>query len=75
MSVFNKSRDRDERGHVLRVYRRPKYPTSTPGWWVNMHMNRPRRHENRRLCRQVLTGIAPDSIMWPPGSRKPHLYY
>lgn len=75
MSVLNKARDRDANGRLIRAYRHPKFPMSTPGWWTSAHMNCPLRHENRRLCRQVLAGNEPDALAWPLGSRKPHYYY
>jgi len=75
MSIFNGAFDRDDNGRLKRTYRRPSYPMSTPSWWVRMHMNRPRRHLNRSLCRQVEKGCDPESIAWPLGNHKPHLYY
>jgi hypothetical protein len=75
MSVFNKSSDRDEAGRLLRGYRKPKHPMSTPSRWIRGHMTKPRRNENNKLCRQIVAGKDPDALAWPLGSRKPHYYY
>lgn len=75
MSTTNRAKDRDDRGYLKRNLRGPNNVMSTPGHWVRTHMNRPRRHENRRLCRLVLQGRDPDEVIWPRGSRKPHLYF
>lgn len=48
---------------------------TTPGWWANLYMNRPKRRENRRLCKEVAAGADPDSIVFPLGNRRPHVYY
>ena len=48
----------------------------TPGWWVRLFMNRPKRAAIRRLERKILHGkLDPDNTPWPLGSRKPHSYY
>ncbi len=47
----------------------------TPGWWVKLYMNRPKRRKNARLCNRVLKGHDPESIAWPVGNRKPHEWY
>ncbi|WP_411888377.1 hypothetical protein [Hydrocarboniphaga effusa] len=75
MSNTNRAKDRDDRGRLKRNLRRPKYPMSTPGWWVRLQVNRPRRHENRYLCHRVLRGFDPEGMTWPLGSHKPHVYY
>lgn len=48
---------------------------TTPGWWVNLYMNRPKRRENRSLCKTIEAGADPDSAVFPLGSRRPHVYY
>lgn len=75
MSTYNRALDRDERGRLKRHYRRPNFPMSTPNWWVREFMNRPRRRENRHLCRLIKFGCDPDLMIWPLGNRKPHRYY
>ncbi len=75
MSCTNRAKDRDANGRLKRGYRHPKFTQSTPGSWVRVHMNRPRRHENRRLCQRVLAGDDPEGSVWPLGCRRPHLYY
>ena len=75
MSVVNQARDRDARGRLIRSYRGSGGSLKSPGWWVHIHMKRPRRHANRRFCNAVLHGRDPDSLPWPGGARKPHLYY
>lgn len=76
MSCTNKGQDRDAEDRLIRALRRPHGAVqSTPGTWVSVHMNRPRRHENRRLCQKVFAGEDPDGIVWPVGARRPHLYY
>lgn len=74
MSTTNRARDRDEVGRLKRNFRGPNATQTTPGSWVRQHMNRPRRLENRRLCRLVVAGGSPDVMVWPLGSRKPHIY-
>ena len=49
--------------------------SSTPGWWVSLYMNRPKRRENRRLCREIVAGTVPESMAFPLGNRRPHVYY
>lgn len=50
--------------------------SQTPGWWVRLFMNRPKRAAIHRLERKILLGVLdPDSTYWPLGSRKPHSYY
>ena len=75
MSTTNRAKDRDDRGYLKRKLRGPNDVMSTPGSWVRAHVNRPRRHENRHLCRLVVQGLDPDELIWPIGSRKPHVYY
>lgn len=48
---------------------------STPGWWVNQFMNRPKRRKNARLCHRIMKGNDPENIAWPLGNHKPHEYY
>ena len=45
---------------------------SYPGWWDTLFHHRPRRQEERRLCRLAERGV--DDGVWPLG-RKPHKYY
>ena len=75
MSTTNRAKDRDEFGRLKRHLRGPNSTFSTPGHWVSMHMNRPLRQENRRLCRLISSGRDPEGITWPLGSKKPHVYY
>lgn len=48
---------------------------STPHWWIDLYMNKPKRRNNDRLCHRVLKGDDPDNMAWPLGNRKPHIYY
>ena len=75
MSTTNRATDRDDRGRLKRCLRGPNLVQSTPRYWVQLYMTRPRRRENRRLCLQVVRGRGPDAIAWPLGSRRPHVYY
>lgn len=75
MSTTNRATDRDDRGFLKRNLRGPNLRQSTPRYWVQLYMTRPRRRENRRLCLQVESGLEPDEMIWPLGSRKPHVYY
>lgn len=75
MSITNSARDRDESGRLKRGLRGPNLVQSTPARWTRIHMNRPRRHENRQLCRLIVARRDPDAVVWPLGSRKPHIYY
>lgn len=75
MSITNTAKDRDGRGRLKRNLRGPGSSLSTLGYWVRLHMNRPRRKENRHLCHLVDLGSDPDDLCWPIGSRKPHTFY
>lgn len=75
MSTYNRARDRDASGCLKRTYRRPAWTGSTPGWWVHLTMNKPRRRLTRHLCRLVSKGREDEEFAWPLGSRKPHVYY
>ena len=76
MSTTNRRRDRDEHGRLKRKYRGPNSIMTTPGYWVTLHMNRPRRHLNRLLCHLVTQqGLDHAGIAWPLGNRKPHIYF
>ncbi len=65
--------DRD--GQLLRRYNRPRFPDGTPKEWRKYYMTRPRRHLNKKLCREVLKGRDPDLIVWPLGNNKPQVWY
>lgn len=78
MSVKNKAKDRDKNGRIQRKYTGKvtnPCPDGTPGWWVNLFMNRPKRRANKRLCQKVMAGDCAENMAFPPGSRKPHHYY
>lgn len=78
MSVKNKVIDRDHNGRISRKYTAKvsnPFPNGTPSWWTNLYMNRPKRRENRRLCKKVLGGVEADELVFPLGNRKPHVYY
>lgn len=75
MSHHNQRADRGIDGRLLRKYRRPPFPWSTPRWWRNLKMTRPLRQENARFCHRIRTGEDPDGMAFPLGSRKPHSYY
>ena len=76
MSVRNRILDRNGKGRIRRsVTSRRGDLMTTPGWWVNLYMSRPRRRENRRLCKEIEAGADPDSSVFPLGNRRPHVYY
>lgn len=78
MSTTNKVRDRGPDGKLYRKYRHfygVRFPRGTPKWWRKLHMTRPRRRENRRICNCILHGADPEGITPPLGNRKPHVYY
>lgn len=78
MSTTHRYLDRGSDGRLLRKYRRcygPAFATGTPKWWRKLHMTRPRRRENRVLCHRILRGEEYDQLVFPLGSRKPHVYY
>ena len=78
MSTTHRYRDRADDGKLLRKYRRwygPCFPMGTPKWWRKLYMTRPRRRANRALCRRILKGESFDELVFPPGNRKPHVYY
>lgn len=76
MSVKNKAKDRDRSGRIRRKYTGPESTwCGTPSWWINMFMNRPKRAENKRLCRKVMLGADPEKLTFPLGNRKPHMWY
>lgn len=47
---------------------------STPGWWNNLHHERPTRRKVKALERQAVRGVDPDALNWPKAKR-PHNYY
>jgi len=78
MSVKNKAKDRDGRGRINRRYTAKisnPFPNGTPGWWVNLYMNRPKRRANKALCQKIASGTHPDEVIFPVGNHKPHVYY
>jgi hypothetical protein len=78
MSTTNKANDRGPDGRLLRKYRRtygPRFPDGVPKWWRKLHMTRPKRRENRLVCKHVLQGRDPDGLVMPLGNHKPHTYY
>lgn len=78
MSIKNKSKDRGCNGRIKRKYTGP-YTTMcfkhTPKWWVKLHMTRPKRRQNKRLCIAIIKGEDADGLIHPLGNRKPHEYY
>lgn len=79
MSIKNKATDRDRHGRMIRKYTGPgahSHGQSTPGWWVSLHMTRPRRRANKALCQKLLRGdIGCEEVVFPLGNHKPHEYY
>jgi hypothetical protein len=75
MSHHNQRMDRDVNGRLLRAYRRPPFPMSTPGWWCKLMMTRPKRRETALACHRVVQGDDPDGMVFPLGNHKPHSYY
>ena len=75
MSNTNQRLDRGLDGRLLRKYRRPPYPYSTPKWWRKLHMTRPKRREDAYLCMRIIKGDDPEGIAFPLGNHKPHVYY
>ena len=77
MSVRNKSQDRDAQGKIKAQYRgKPCYYTmNTPSWWTRLHMTRPRRQQNHRLCHAVERGADAEALVFPLDNHKPHEYY
>lgn len=78
MSVKNRVKDRDPNGRISRKYTAKEsnpFPNGTPSWWTKLYMNRPKRRENRRLCKMALSGVDADELNFPLGNRKPHVYY
>ena len=78
MSTTNKAKDRGPDGRLLRRFRRlygPHFPDGASKWWRKLFMTRPRRRENQLVCKRVLQGVDPDSLILPLGNCKPHKYY
>lgn len=78
MSNTHRWMDRGPDGRLLRKYRGPRgpgFPLGTPKWWRKLHMTRPVRRENRALCHCIEQGGDPDRLVFPLGSRRPHVYY
>jgi hypothetical protein len=78
MSIKNKAKDRDAHGRIKRKYTSPESTRcchSTPSWWVNLFMTRPKRRKNKQCCVEIMKGKDPDSLVYPLGSNKPHEYY
>ncbi len=52
------------------------WASRTPSWWVRLYMNQPKRAETHRLERKIEVGeVDVDSVIFPLGRRKPHVYY
>ncbi len=78
MSNTSKARDRGPGGNLDRKFRRcyfVGFSGRAPKWWRRLTMTRPRRRENRRICRLILRGADPEGITPPLGNNKPHVYY
>ncbi len=79
MSRTHRHRDRDANGRLLRKYRHPyhgvSFPRGAPKWWRKLYMSRPRRRENRMLCRLVEKGVDSEALVFPLGNHKPHVYF
>lgn len=80
MSNLNQHVDRGPDGKLLRSKFRcrdggPRFPSGTPKWWRRLHMTRPRRHANAEYCARIIRGTDPDSMAFPLGNHKPHVYY
>jgi len=79
MSRTHRYRDRGPDGRLRRKYRHRKrgvkFPNGTPKAWRKLHMTRPRRRKTRALCQLVEKGFSADAVNFPPGNRKPHVYY
>jgi hypothetical protein len=51
------------------------YGTS-PGWWVRLYMNRPKRHKDKAMIGMVIAGaIDAEAAVFAVGNRRPHKYY
>lgn len=58
------------------LFKMPRPYGSTPGWWVALFMNRPRRRRDRRLLERVVKGLVDaDEAAFSVGGRRPHVYY
>jgi len=80
MSIKNKAIDRDNHGRIKSKYTRKAFrgghPWGTPSWYINQYMTRPKRRASKNLCRALHRGSAhEDSVVFPLGNRKPHIYY
>lgn len=79
MSVTNRAKDRGADGRLRLKYRGkvrwPHFPRGAPKWWRKMFFTRPRRRENKRLCKLAAVSHGPDRLVFPVGNRKPHAYY
>ncbi len=91
MSIKNRVKDRMGDGKIRPLYwvrpgvkskefipysRRPVDYGNSPGWYVKLFMNRPRRRQNKSLCRNILQGRKEyDETAFPLGNSKPHVYY
>jgi hypothetical protein len=48
----------------------------TPGWWVTIFMNRPKRHHDARLLDAVCADkVDADEALYELGNHRPHIYY
>lgn len=79
MSTTNKAHDRGPHGQLWRKYRHVNggipFPHGAPKSWRKRYMTRPRRRENKRICRLILRGADPEGMTPPLGNCKPHVYY
>lgn len=46
-----------------------------PAWHNTIYNIRPKRRINTALSRKIVGGVDPDSVEWPLGNQKPHVYY
>lgn len=78
MSIKNKTKDRNSKGKIDRKFTsRSKWRSwkSTPSWWTNLHMTRPERRKNKKVCNDIIKGKNFDDMALPLGNNKPHEYY
>lgn len=51
------------------------FSSGNPGWWNILHHSRPRRRDNKRICRLIMHGGDAEGLTWPIGTRKPNYWF
>jgi hypothetical protein len=67
--------DRNRLGEHWRKYNQPVNYCSVPGWWNRLYHTQPKRIAANLLCKHIVKGRDPDSVLWPAKKRPTHYYW